>query len=222
MAETITKKITAVNENGFKVEGYENWFNLSTTYQGSPIPGIGAEIEFTYNPWKNPKSGKTVYYVNEIIPVTQVGTPAAPAQTFAAATYEGMQAAAAQPAAAADMAQAASPAPEPPRIEPEPVSPVLGTQAYTSLSIENQVALKSAVKLLIGVYGGTAHEPKDDGELSRLAVNAMVIADEFRDNFLQRQAVADTAMPDDTLVPTPSETLANSASGDPGPQEPHG
>lgn len=217
MAETITKRITAVNKNGFQVDGYQNWFNLSKSHEDTiAIPGVGTEIEFTYNPWTNPATKKVTYYVDEIIPVTQVG-----AQSVAGPHVPG------------NMAPTPTPVAQAPRNGPEPLSqdttPVLGTHAYTSLSIENQVALKSAVELLIGVYGVTAHEPKDDGELSRLAVNAMVVADEFRDNFLQRQAIADVAMPDDSLVPTPSESrtayrgdggYVDNAGSDPGPTEP--
>lgn len=215
MAETITKKITKVNDNGFQVEGYENWFNLSNSYQGVPIPPVGTEIEFTYKPWQN-KAGKTIYYVGEIIPVTQVAGPAMPTMAagptppgtltnLSPSEYEGMQAAAAP--TPAPVAQA-------PRTEPEPLSadtgPVLGTHAYTSLSIERQVALKAAVETLNHCEGkyGTLAEAVDAVTYLAGEFNA------FLNGSRELEPIAGVAMPDDTLVPTPSEM-----DGDPGPEE---
>ena len=202
MAETITKRITAVNENGFKVEGYENWFNLSTTYQGTPIPPVGTEIEFKYNPWPNPKSGKTVYYVNEIIPVTQVAAPAP-------SSYDGLQQAAAPaPVASAPAPTTPTPVAEPPRNGPESVTPDPGSFAYRdTVGIPRAACLKDAVEALTGICGAAALEPLTGDQLANLAVNIVRLANLlYRDYYvMQGQAIADVAMPDDTLVPTPSE-----------------
>jgi len=194
MADTppITAKITAVSQkgDGFKVVGYDNWFNLSNDYQGVAVPSAGTEIEFTYKPWLNPKSHKTAYYVDEIIPVTQVPAPTAAAP-----------AAAPTPAAAA----------EPPRTGPGPVpedaGPVLGTHASTELSIQRQVALKTAIEYLVGAYGGAASEEKPAEELDGLITNALYVARGLAPA-LQPAPFAGAAMPDDTLVPTPSEMAA--------------
>lgn len=214
MAETIAKRITAVNDKGFQVEGYSDWFNLSTTYQGIPIPPVGTEIEFVYKPWLNPKSHKTAYYVDEIIPVTQVAAPDRPEfvrQADAPKSYDGLQQAVAPAPVASTPVPSLAPVAEPPRNGPEPVSadagPVLGTQAYRDISIPKQVALKTAIDLLVGTYGGTASDEKAHIELTRLAMNAMVMAEQFYEHFLNNSeiGVADVAMPDDTLVPTPSQ-----------------
>ena len=202
MAETspITAKITAVNQNGYQVAGYDDWFNLSKSYQGVPIPPVGTEIEFKYNPWLNPKSNKVVYYVDEIIPVTQVGP-----------SYAGLQQAAAPPAAPTP-----TPVAEAPRTGPEPLSedtgPVVGTQAYRDLSIEKQGVLIRAVEALGIVYAGGAAERLSDTQIENLAANITRLGDRIYARYYRR--IADVAMPDDSLVPTPSEA------GDPGPEEP--
>lgn len=208
MADTqpISAKIIAVSQkgDGFKVEGYDNWFNLTNDYQGIPIPPVDSEIEFKYKPWMNPKSHKTAYYVDEIIPVTQV----APPQSVAGPHVPGNMAPA---SVASTPAPTSAPPAQAPRNGPEPLTadagPVLGTHAYTSLSIERQVALKAAIEVLVGVYGGGAAERREEGELSQLALNVMGIASQLYDYFLSNSEgrVADMAMPDDTLVPTPSE-----------------
>lgn len=218
MAETITAKITAVSQkgDGFKVTGYENWFNLSNDYQGVAIPPVGTEIEFTYKPWLNPKSHKTAYYVDEIILVTQVAAPA-PTQ---GASYAGMQPPAATAPAASTPAPTPAPVAQAPRNGPEPAWNAPGSFAYKdTVAIPKQVALKTAIELVVGVYGGTAGDVKDTRELETLALNAMVVAEQFYEHFLNNSEVrgADVAMPDDTLVPTPTEM-----GGDPGPQEQRG
>lgn len=143
-----------------------------------------------------------------------------------AASYAGMPQAAAKPN---PPAPTPTPVAEPPRNGPESVTPVLGTQAYRDISIPKQVALKTAIDLLVGTYGGTASDEKAHIELTRLAMNAMAMAEQFYEHFLNNSeiGVADVAMPDDTLVPTPSEQLTGIAAsavqpqdGDPGPQEP--
>ncbi|KKK81105.1 hypothetical protein LCGC14_2816790, partial [marine sediment metagenome] len=125
MAETqqkLTKRITKVNKNGFMVEGYENWFNLSKSHEDSiTIPPVGTEIEFTYNPWTNPTTKNVTYYVDEIIPTIQIASPVAanqPAPTHAA-SYADMQAASTDRAAM-----------EAPRTAPESLTPDPGSFAY--------------------------------------------------------------------------------------------
>ena len=200
--QPISAKITAIHDNGFKVEGFDNYFNLSNSYQGIPIPPVGTEIEFAYKPWQN-KAGRTIYYVDEIISVTQVAAPPVGPPPVAQTTTHPQSVAG--PHVPGNMAPTPTPAAQPPRIEPEPVSqdttPVLGTQAYRDISIPKQVALKEAVRALIGVYGGDAVNAKSPEELSGLAQNIVGLAGALYGGFLDR-----TIAPDDSLVPTPSES----------------
>ncbi len=197
MADTqpISAKITAASQkgDGFKVEGFDNWFNLTNDYQGILIPPVGTEIEFKYKPWMNPKSHKTAYYVDEIIPVSQVGAPqaAAPPQSLAGP----------------HVAPTPAPVAQAPRNGPESLSqdagPVLGTHAYTDLSIQRQVALKAAVETLNHCEGKYT-------DLATASDSVLFLAEKYGE-FLNG-SIAGVAMPDDTLVPTPSEM------SEPGPE----
>ena len=199
MAETITAKITKVNKNGFQVEGWQNWFNLSKGYEDSiTIPGVGAEVEFTYSPWKHPETGKTTFYTDNLVAVTQVAVP----EPAPAKSYDGMQ-----PVPVSDRGVTTTAPDEAPRIEPEPVpetaGPVLGTHAYTSLSIERQVALKAAVETLNHCEG--EYKSLVDAQSAVLFLASMYNA--FLRSEKTAEEVAEPAPPDD-LVPLPSEMTA--------------
>ena len=97
---------------------------------------------------------------------------------------------------------------EAPRIEPEPVpetaGPVLGTHAYTSLSIERQVALKAAVETLNHCEG--EYKSLVDAQSAVLFLASMYNA--FLNNSeTPAEKVPWPATPDD-LVPLPSEMTA--------------
>ena len=210
MDETITKRITKVNKNGFQVEGYENWFNLSKSHEDQiTIPPVGTEIEFAVNRWPVPNSDKIMWFVDEIIPVTQVAAPQ-PAKS-----YDGLQQSATHAAVPTPV-----PVAEPPRTEPEPVSaepgPVLGTHASTELSIQRQVALKAAIELLVGVYGGGACDEKSVEELQHLVDNVVYVADNLGYRLLlggaQKLREVSQRIADDSLVKTPSQMA------EPGPE----
>ena len=202
MAETIVKRITKVNGNGFQVEGYadDQWFNLSKSHEDQiTIPPVGTEIEFTFNRWLVPNSDKIMWFVDEIIPVTQVAAPIQVAgNSYAANSYARQQQAAAQAAAPTPMSRGEPPL-DGPQAVPEPSAPVLGTHAYTSLSIERQVALKAAVETLNHVQG----EYENPNEASSTVLWLAEAYNSFLNN--RDNGLADVAMPDDTLVKTPSE-----------------
>ena len=196
MDETITKRITKVNKNGFQVEGYENWFNLSKSHeQQITIPPVGTEIEFAVNRWPVPNSDKIMWFVDEIIPVTQVAAPQ-PAKS-----YDGLQQSATHAAVPTPV-----PVAEPPRTEPEPVSaepgPVLGTHASTELSIQRQVALKTARETLQSVRG--VYDTVEDAQAAVRYLFYENCALLSGDGLSPAEEVPWPATPDD-LVPTPSE-----------------
>jgi len=76
--------ITQKSEYGIRVEGYENWFNYGKQYNG-PVLQEGMQIEFTYNPWLNPQSQKTAYYLVDVRPMNGGPQPAQPAPAAAQA-----------------------------------------------------------------------------------------------------------------------------------------
>lgn len=218
MADTqpISAKIIAVSQkgDGFKVEGYDNWFNLTNDYQGVAIPPVGTEIEFKYKPWLNPKSHKTAYYVDEIIPVTQVA--AAPVSPPPVAQTTNHPQSLAGPHVPSTTAPPPAPVAQVPRNGPESVTPDPGSFAYRdTIGIPRTACLKDAGELLASVYAGGASELLSDEQLDHLAANITRLANRLYERYYMQgpNIIADVAMPDDTPVPTPSEA-------DSGPQEP--
>ena len=84
MAETtdLMSRITQVTQkdDGFKLEGYENWFNLAKFYKGPrPIPPAGSEVKIIYAPWTG-NDQVTRFYVNSLsLPGVHDAAPPAPA-----------------------------------------------------------------------------------------------------------------------------------------------
>ena len=148
-------RITAVTQkdDGFKMEGYEDYFNLGNRYQGPrPIPPAGSEVVIVYNPWTG-RDGKVRFSVNSLslagaaapVPVPTDPTPSpVPTPAPAPDSYDGFRGQEEAPHPASNGETEAVPPPEP------------GTFAYRDLvnevntrrSIESQKALQCAVDTL--------------------------------------------------------------------------
>lgn len=233
MAETITKRITKIHGTGFMVEGYENYFNLSKSHEASiVIPPVGTEIEFTYNAWTNPTTKRVTYYVDEIIPVTQVAASVQRNPGVPPASYDGLQQAAATAPVASTPVASPAPVAQPPRNGPERPQPDPGSFAYRdTIGIPRTACLKDAGELLASVYAGGASELLSDEQLGNLASNITRLANLLYQRYyvhnslmdIAKQAMPDkypshVAIADDTLVPTPSD-IVDRGMDDPGPQE---
>ena len=199
MSDTVTE--VDVAKESFKLAEGNVWVShTKLEWRKGLGPPLSVGMKITFEGFQS----KGRWYANNItlVPTTQVAAP----QPAPAASYDGMQ----HPAPA-PVASAPTPAPvaEQPRNGPEPVpadaGPVLGTHASTELSIQRQVALKAAVETLNHVQG----EYEDLAN----AVDAVLFLADTYSGFLNNHApVADVAMPDDGLVPTPSQMA------EPGPE----
>lgn len=175
----VTKK-----QDGFKIDGYQDWFNIGRYYSGPALPPAGSQVSFEYDPWTG-DDGKTRFQVRSLTVANGAGQPApvasppAPDPAPAPAPTPTGPATTPQPQSY-DEYRAANGSPQPETASPEP-----GTFAYrdtvieprTRHSIERQVALKAAVETIVGA-GGLNRET----ELPEaLKVAVLHMADEFID-----------------------------------------
>ena len=204
--QTIDGTVAETNQWGFKLQGSNVWTNYTKPEWQRGLREVQKGQQVTFQAAES--NGK--WYANDIV-VTSTPHPAA--------SYDGMQQAAASPAPSAP-----APSPEQPRNAAESGTPEPGSFPYRDLiGIPRSVCLNDAVAALVGVCGAAALEPLPGEQLDNLARNIVWLAKRLHeDYYLDASRPSDKIFIGDIAEPAKSPSQMDAPppewGGDPGPQ----